>query len=106
MAAVEFSTPGPGIGVITLNRPERMNAINREWIDDFHAICDALVNDRSAHAVVLTGAGKGFCSGFDLKAPHEFPEEPGGSAAAASPDFQERLASIPEKMLRAPRFSN
>jgi enoyl-CoA hydratase len=101
MAAVEFSTPEPGIRVITLNRPERMNAINREWIDDFHAILDALVNDRSVRAVVLTGAGKGFCSGFDLKASHEFLEEPGGSVVAASLDFQERLASIPEKMLRA-----
>lgn len=101
MAAVEFSTAEPGIGLITLNRPDRMNAINREWLDDFHGILDALVNDRSVRVVVLTGAGKGFCGGFDLKASHEFMDDAGSNRVAASLDFQERLAGIPEKMMRA-----
>lgn len=97
MAAVEFSVVEDGIGLITLNRPERMNAITREWLDDFHAILDRLQYDRSVRAVVLTGAGRGFCAGFDLKAKHAFIED---GSVAAKLEFQERLASVPEKMLR------
>lgn len=97
MAAVEFSVDDQGIGLITLNRPERMNAINREWLDDFHAILDRLMYDRTVRVVVLTGAGRGFCAGFDLKASHDFIED---GSVAAKLEFQERLASVPEKMLR------
>ncbi|MBA3054007.1 MAG: enoyl-CoA hydratase/isomerase family protein [Sphingomonadales bacterium] len=101
MAAVEFTVPEDGIGLITLNRPERYNAITAEWIADFHAILDRLVNDRSVRAVVLTGAGQGFCSGFDLKESHAELEASGGASVAAALDMQERLATIVEKMIRA-----
>ncbi|HUD92700.1 enoyl-CoA hydratase/isomerase family protein [Sphingobium sp.] len=101
MAAVEFSVPEPGVGLITLNRPDRMNAITWDWVEDFHAILDKLADDRSVRAVVLTGAGRGFCSGFDLKADHDFMQDDGPGAVAAKLDAMERLTAIPEKMLRA-----
>ncbi|MEX2226013.1 MAG: enoyl-CoA hydratase-related protein [Dehalococcoidia bacterium] len=57
-----------GIATITLNRPERMNAFTdvmlREWA---HALEDARL-DRDVYAVIVTGAGRGFCAGADLKA--------------------------------------
>ncbi len=52
-----------GVGIITLNRPERLNAIN--W-DLAHALVDLLRDLRQRDEVrvlVLTGAGRGFCSG-------------------------------------------
>ena len=101
MAAVEFSVPEPGVGLITLNRPERMNAITWDWVEDFHRILDALADDRTVRAVVLTGAGRGFCAGFDLKAEHSFMDAEGPAAVAAKLDAMERLTAIPEKMLRA-----
>jgi 2-(1,2-epoxy-1,2-dihydrophenyl)acetyl-CoA isomerase len=56
------------IATITLNRPERMNAFTdvmiREWAD---ALEDARV-DRDVRAVIVTGAGRGFCAGADLRA--------------------------------------
>ena len=55
------------IATITLNRPERLNAISVPMLD---ALSEALVaadQDRAVRVIVLTGAGKGFCSGLDLK---------------------------------------
>lgn len=57
----------PGIALVTLNRPERLNAINDVFIARMHAVLDELEADRSLRAVVLTGAGRGFCAGADLK---------------------------------------
>lgn len=56
-----------GIGVITLNRPERLNAISQKLIEDLNHLLDAIERDESVRVVVLTGAGRAFCSGFDLK---------------------------------------
>jgi enoyl-CoA hydratase/carnithine racemase len=60
-----------GVRTLTLNRPQRKNAINRElWI----ALADALRaagNDREVRAVVITGAGDAFCSGADISAPDD-----------------------------------
>jgi len=51
---------------ITLNRPERMNAIDQHMPREI-ADAVALANDDNAvHVIVLTGAGKGFCGGYDL----------------------------------------
>jgi enoyl-CoA hydratase/carnithine racemase len=50
-----------GIGIITLNRPERLNAINRAMIDELNALLDAIERDESVRAVVLAGAGRAFC---------------------------------------------
>jgi len=56
-----------GIGLLTLNRPERLNAINGKMIDELNVQLDAIERDDAVRAVVLAGAGRGFCSGFDLK---------------------------------------
>lgn len=54
------------VALITLNRPERLNALNRVMLRELQAACDAAEADDAVHAVVLTGAGRAFCSGFDL----------------------------------------
>lgn len=55
-----------GVLLVTLNRPERYNAITFEMFDELHDLCRVLSADRELRAVVLTGAGRGFCSGLDL----------------------------------------
>ena len=58
----------PGYRLITLNRPERLNALTVEMADALSAALDAAAADRGCRAVVLTGAGRGFCAGQDLTA--------------------------------------
>jgi enoyl-CoA hydratase/carnithine racemase len=56
-----------GIGVVTLNRPERLNAISFEMLDALGRTLAEADRDPEVRCLVLTGAGKGFCSGLDLK---------------------------------------
>ncbi len=66
------------VATITLNRPERFNAINATMPDDIAAAFAYANDDDAVHVVVLTGAGPGFCGGYDLK---EFAEKPGTNPA-------------------------
>jgi len=58
----------PQIRVLRLNRPARLNAFTREMVTDFNRHLDALAEDRACRAVILTGTGRGFCSGQDVTA--------------------------------------
>ncbi len=71
MSAAEIDFPAEGVGRITLNRPHVLNAINRELLDDLAAATERLERDDSVRAVLLTGAGRAFSAGFDLKAEAE-----------------------------------
>jgi enoyl-CoA hydratase len=55
------------IGIITLNRPERLNAINQDLLDGLVTQMNVARNDEKVVAVILTGAGRSFCAGEDLK---------------------------------------
>jgi enoyl-CoA hydratase/carnithine racemase len=55
------------VSVVTLNRPERLNAISGELLEDFHRALDAVNRDPATHAVVIAGEGRAFCAGDDLK---------------------------------------
>ena len=54
------------VATITMNRPERRNALNRALDRDLRAALDAVADDDAVRAVVLRGAGPGFCAGADL----------------------------------------
>lgn len=56
-----------GVATVTLNRPERMNALLLETYEALKRTFTALKKDKTVHAVVLTGAGRGFCSGGDVR---------------------------------------
>ena len=62
------------VATITLSRPERFNAINETMPEEIASAFDYASKDDSVHVVVLTGAGRGFCGGYDLK---EFAENTG-----------------------------
>lgn len=54
--------------IATLNRPEKLNALNKEVFDDLERLVDVLETDSSARVLILTGSGdKAFCVGADLK---------------------------------------
>jgi len=62
-----LETPRPGVVVLRLNRPERLNAINEVMVSELGQVCASLGADPQVHVVVLTGAGRGFCSGIDMR---------------------------------------
>ena len=53
---------------LTLNRPEALNAINQGVIEDLNDACEAIEKDREVRVVILTGEGRAFSAGADLKA--------------------------------------
>ncbi len=55
-----------GVATITLNRPEKLNALNERMLDEIRAALDAAKAEREVRAVLLTGAGRGFSAGQDL----------------------------------------
>lgn len=61
-----YETRG-AVALITLNRPQRLNAMNAVMLRELNQAMDVAEGDDAVRAVVLTGAGSGFCSGFDLK---------------------------------------
>ena len=63
--AIDY-TAEDGIASITLNRPERLNAINRKLISDLREAVIAANEDREVRVIVLSGAGRAFCAGYDL----------------------------------------
>lgn len=66
MAFATLQRRGP-IGLVTLNRPERLNAISRSLTRDLHGVLQEAAHDPSIKAMVLTGEGRAFCAGDDLK---------------------------------------
>jgi enoyl-CoA hydratase/carnithine racemase len=54
------------VALITLNRPERLNAVNQELWDDLGAALDTIHHDDGIWAAVVTGSGRAFCAGADL----------------------------------------
>jgi len=65
-ATVRRSEPAPGVALLTLHRPETLNAMTAELVQSLHDHLDALAVDPDVRVVVLTGAGRGFCAGLDL----------------------------------------
>ncbi|WP_422748473.1 enoyl-CoA hydratase/isomerase family protein [Mycobacterium sp. WMMD1722] len=94
METLELDTATDGVAVLRLNRPDRLNAINEAMRDDLLRTVTAVAGDRSVRAVVLTGAGRGFCSGIDVR---DFGP---GMLEATAPAidrmrFQEAMAALP-----------
>ncbi len=62
---IEYST-GDGIARLMLNRPQRMNAINTQLVADLRAAVAAANDDAAVRVLILSGAGRAFCAGYDL----------------------------------------
>ncbi|SDE67208.1 enoyl-CoA hydratase [Rhodococcus tukisamuensis] len=65
MSFVLVERPRENVALVTLNRPERMNAMAFDVMVPLKESLESISNDNSVRAVVLTGAGRGFCSGAD-----------------------------------------
>ncbi len=94
MAFVELSRPDSGIVQITLNRPDKLNALNTEMVQALHDALDALAVDPSCRVIVLTGAGRGFCAGLDLQGYGAAPDTSHLGPTPAAFAVQRHIASL------------
>ena len=108
MAYVEIETPRPHVRAIVMNRPERLNALSFETVVPLHDAILEVGADNDAWAVILTGAGRGFCSGLDLE-DHGVPPGIAGlpmsriatRAMAVFADLVPALRNIPQPVVAA-----
>lgn len=66
MSEVVLCTIEDGIAVFTLNRPEKLNALNFEVVDTLMALLDTVERDAEVNAVIVTGTGRAFSAGADI----------------------------------------
>ncbi|WP_304118514.1 enoyl-CoA hydratase/isomerase family protein [Mycolicibacterium bacteremicum] len=100
MPTLELTRPRPEIAVITLNRPEKLNALSPELVEELHRTLDAIAEDVDCRVVVLTGAGRGFCAGLDLTDTSVPPVSQGLEKPRAGMRWQERIAGLTVKLHR------
>lgn len=98
MPYVTLTTQGP-VSIVTLNRPERLNAIGARLLADFHQAMVAAQADTETRAIVLTGAGRAFCAGDDLK---EFGEQSASHATVAA--TCEQIQQITRDIMFGPKL--
>jgi 2-(1,2-epoxy-1,2-dihydrophenyl)acetyl-CoA isomerase len=89
-----------GVLTITLNRPDSYNACNEQMTTDLQEALKNAERDEAVRAIVITGAGKAFCSGQDLK---EAPEPGAGSRRSLSDSLQRRYNPIIRKLTSMPK---
>ncbi|MBD3342158.1 MAG: enoyl-CoA hydratase/isomerase family protein [Candidatus Lokiarchaeota archaeon] len=64
---IQFRNQKNGIGILTLNRPQQLNAMSFQMFEDLHEMLDQLTIDLKCRVVILKGNGRAFCAGLDLK---------------------------------------
>lgn len=100
MTNLDLARPCPDIAVITLNRPDKLNALSSDLVEELHATLDDIAADNDCRVVVLTGSGRGFCAGLDLTDPNP-PAAGGGTEFPRSGmRWQERIAALTVKLHR------
>ena len=101
-STLELDRPSDGFVVVRLNRPECLNAINEVMQSELSNLLGDLAADQSVRAVVLIGAGRGFCAGIDMR---DFgPNVPEATAPALDRmRFQEKMAALAEAVRQLPQ---
>lgn len=99
---LRIDRPQTGVVVLQLNRPKQLNAINEQLRDELTEALAAIGTDPATNAVLLTGAGRGFCSGIDVR--NFGPTTVGASAPAIERlRFQEAMAALPQAIWNLPQ---
>ena len=83
-----------GLATITLNAPDKLNAVSRKMIAEIKTCWEELAADASVRAVLLTGAGRGFCAGADLADPDREASATADSGAALDKYFNPTIRAM------------
>jgi len=98
---IEYEVLEKGIGLLSLNRPRKFNAVNQEMMEELETFWAERLADLDTHVIVLRGNGKrGFCAGLDMKETMKLVPTMNADAFYR---FQSRLARLNLAMRRAPQ---
>lgn len=96
---IEFDASRDGVGVITLNRPDKHNAFNAVLINELNELLDTLAHETNIRLVLLRGAGKSFSAGADL----DWMKAAAGYTQSENEADAERLAGMLRKLHDLPQ---
>ena len=91
-----------GVAILTLNRPERLNSFSAEMTRQLTLILDTLATDSTCRAILITGAGRGFCAGQDLSEGSVAPGA-GGPKVDVGKAIEERFNPLVRKLRDMPK---
>jgi enoyl-CoA hydratase len=103
MSTLQVDQPHEGVTRITLDRPERLNAMNAELIGQLHDALGDVAADRHCRVVVLTGSGRGFCAGLDLGGYGGAPGSEGLGPVEATFATQTHIAALVPRLRSLPQ---
>lgn len=103
MAEIERTEPEDGIVLLTLNRPSSLNSMTAELVESLHEHLREIAIDPVARVVILTGAGRGFCAGLDLRGYGTAPHTAHLGRTQAGFAVQQHIASLIPAMRSLPQ---
>jgi enoyl-CoA hydratase len=92
-----------GIDVVTLNRPDRLNAMTHQLVNEMIDALETVGVDATSRVVIVTGAGRGFCAGLDLVESLEAPRRGEMGKVQAGMQFQKNIARLMTTMKEIPQ---
>lgn len=105
MSECLYEVREPGIGLITFNRPDRLNAWTARMGHEYFAALDAAVADPNVRVIVVTGAGKGYCAGADMGTLQGIPSLSDSSSSSSDSivegRMQDEITRIPKPVIAA-----
>jgi enoyl-CoA hydratase len=100
---LQVDHPHEGVTRITLDRPQRLNAMNAALIAELHEVLADVATDRACRVVVLTGAGRGFCAGIDLTGYGDAPGSEALDRVGATFATQTHIAALVPRLRSLPQ---
>ncbi|HEX4779133.1 MAG TPA: enoyl-CoA hydratase [Usitatibacter sp.] len=97
---VEHDARG-AVATLRLNRPAQYNALSRNVLDRLHAEIDALARDERVRVVVVTGAGRAFCAGHDLREMQGLPQAQVAALFDSCSAMMQKLTALPQPVIAA-----
>src|SRR5213076_3080251 len=91
------------VELLTLNRPDELNAMTADLCAALHSELDRLAADRSCRAIVITGAKRGFCVGLDLRGYGQAPGNDGSDDARDRLGNQEHMSRLILRLRETPQ---
>jgi enoyl-CoA hydratase len=104
MPVVELESANSRVTILRFNRPDHLNAINFTLVSELHSQLDAVAMNNECRVVILTGAGRAFCSGLDLKEWGEVPDVGTSPYRKAGSTGQSFLSSLTSHLRATPQI--